>query len=80
MSDSRRAAARRNGRLGGRPKSTAETTERASIRIRPSDREVIEQAAAVDGQSWSSWMIAAAVEVARQVVTTRPDSSQSTET
>lgn len=49
----------------------ATRTERIEARLAPRERKRIDQAAALEGQSVSSFMVAAATEKAEQVITTR---------
>jgi len=49
-----------------------EKTQPASIKITPSERATIEEAAALDGKPWSSWMIAAAVTAAERLIRRSP--------
>ena len=62
----RTLASRPNGSLGGRPKSTGETSEPAAIRLTPSERAAIEAAAARAGVPWSRWIVEAAMRAAKR--------------
>ncbi len=49
----------------------ATKTDRIEARLSPEQRELIDQAAAFEGQSLSSFIVAAAAEKAEQVIATR---------